>query len=37
MPFRFRPPNIDDAEMLLDWRTRPEITRYMFTDLDSDI
>jgi RimJ/RimL family protein N-acetyltransferase len=37
MPFRFRNPRIDDAEMLLDWRTRPEITRYMFTDLDPDL
>jgi RimJ/RimL family protein N-acetyltransferase len=37
MPFTFRAPRIADAEMLLDWRTRPEITRFMFTDLDSDI
>jgi RimJ/RimL family protein N-acetyltransferase len=35
--FRFRPPVLADAEMLLDWRTRPEITRYMFTDLEPDL
>jgi RimJ/RimL family protein N-acetyltransferase len=35
MPFIFRRPMLDDAAMLLDWRTRPEITRYMFTDLDA--
>lgn len=34
MDFRFRPPALDDAAMLLDWRTRPDITRYLFTDLD---
>jgi|HubBroStandDraft_1064217.scaffolds.fasta_scaffold00314_6 RimJ/RimL family protein N-acetyltransferase len=37
MPFKFRPPVIADAEMLLDWRTRPEITRFMFTDLEPDL
>jgi len=37
MPFTFRPPTVADAEMLLDWRTRPEITRFMFTDLEQDV
>jgi RimJ/RimL family protein N-acetyltransferase len=37
MPFEFRTPQMTDAEMLLDWRTRPEITRYMFTDLEPDL
>lgn len=37
MPFTFRTPTIADAEMLLDWRTRPEITRFMFTDIEPDI
>lgn len=34
MPFRFRLPTPDDAAMILDWRTRPDVTRFMFTDLD---
>lgn len=34
MPFRFRPPQPDDAAMLLDWRTRPDITRFMYTDIE---
>lgn len=34
MPFRFRAPVPDDAGMLLAWRTDPDITRFMFTDLD---
>lgn len=33
MLFRFRPPTPDDAAMLLDWRTDPDITRFMFTDI----
>lgn len=33
----FRRVKIADAEMLLEWRTRPEITRYMYSDLDHDI
>ena len=35
MPFRFRLPTVDDAEMLLAWRTDPAITRFMFTDLEN--
>lgn len=34
MPYRFRPPVPDDAAMLLDWRTRPDVTRHMFTDIE---
>ncbi len=30
-------PTPDDAAMLLDWRTRPEITRHMFTDIEPDL
>jgi RimJ/RimL family protein N-acetyltransferase len=37
MPFTFRRPTLDDAQMILDWRTRPEITRYMLTDIEYDI
>lgn len=37
MPFTFRRPTIDDAEMILDWRTRPEITRFMMTDIEKDV
>ncbi len=37
MSFSFRRPTIDDAEMILGWRTAPEITRYMFTDIAYDI
>jgi RimJ/RimL family protein N-acetyltransferase len=37
MPFTFRRPIPADAEMLLDWRTRPEITRFMLTDIENDI
>ncbi|WP_448206554.1 GNAT family N-acetyltransferase [Azospirillum sp. sgz302134] len=32
---RFRRPTLDDAEMLLRWRTDPGITRFMFTDLEN--
>jgi len=35
MPFRFRPPTPDDAATLLDWRTRPDVTRFMFTDIEN--
>lgn len=31
--FQFRRPTLEDAEMLLRWRTDPTITRFMFTDL----
>ena len=34
MPFRFRPPLSDDAAMILDWRTRPDVTRFMYTDIE---
>ncbi|MGQ9371556.1 GNAT family N-acetyltransferase [Azospirillum sp. A39] len=34
MPFRFRHPTLDDAALLLAWRTDPAITRFMFTDLE---
>ena len=37
MKFSFRPPTVDDAQMILDWRTTPEITRFMFTDIEYDI
>ncbi|MDQ2101859.1 GNAT family N-acetyltransferase [Azospirillum isscasi] len=33
--FRFRRPALDDAEMILRWRTEPSITRFMFTDLEN--
>jgi len=35
MPFRFRPPTPDDAATLLEWRTRPDVTRFMFTDIEN--
>lgn len=35
--FRFRRPTPDDAAMLLDWRKRPDVTRYMFTDVDHGV
>lgn len=34
MPFRFRPPTLDDAGLLLRWRTDPAVTRFMYTDLE---
>lgn len=37
MPFHFRYPTLADAEMLLRWRTSPEITRFMFTDFVPDL
>jgi len=33
----YRPVSLDDAEMLLRWRTSPEIGRYMLTEVDQDI
>lgn len=33
--FGFRRPVPDDAGMLLRWRTDPEVTRYMFTDIEN--
>ena len=33
----FRELNSDDAEMVLKWRTKERITRYMSTDIDHDI
>jgi RimJ/RimL family protein N-acetyltransferase len=33
----YRPVVPEDAKMLLDWRTRPDITQYMLTDIDYDI
>lgn len=35
MPFRFRPPTLDDAGLLLRWRTDPAITRFMYTDIEN--
>lgn len=35
MPYRFRAPTVDDAERLLAWRTRPDVTRHMFTDIEN--
>lgn len=35
--FRFRPPTPDDAAQLLDWRRRPDVTRWMFTDIDHGV
>ena len=37
MPFTFRRPTIDDAALMLEWRTTPEITRFMLTDIDHDL
>ncbi|WP_207459129.1 GNAT family N-acetyltransferase [Azospirillum sp. SYSU D00513] len=33
----FRVPNPDDAEMLLEWRLRPEIASQMFTAVENDV
>ncbi|SMH41640.1 GNAT family N-acetyltransferase [Azospirillum agricola] len=35
--FRFRPPIPDDAALLLEWRKRPDVTRWMFTDIDHGV
>lgn len=32
----YRPPVLADAALLLAWRTRPDITRWMFTDIADD-
>jgi RimJ/RimL family protein N-acetyltransferase len=37
MSFSFRRPTLDDAERILTWRTKPEITRHMFTDIAFDV
>jgi RimJ/RimL family protein N-acetyltransferase len=37
MSFAFAPPTLDDAERILAWRTKPEITRHMFTDIENDL
>lgn len=37
MKFRFRKPLLDDAELILDWRTSPDITRHMYTDVEYDL
>lgn len=34
---RFRKVAEDDLEMILRWRTKPEVTRYMNTDLEFDL
>ena len=33
----YRRPTIDDAKLLLDWRTAPHITKYMLSDVAYDI
>lgn len=33
----YRRPVVDDAKLLLDWRTAPHITKYMLTDVPYDI
>ncbi len=33
----YRRPNVDDAKLLLDWRTAPHITQYMLTDVPYDL
>jgi RimJ/RimL family protein N-acetyltransferase len=33
----YRPPMEEDAALLLGWRTRPDITRHMLTDIDTDL
>jgi RimJ/RimL family protein N-acetyltransferase len=33
----YRRPTIEDAKLLLDWRTAPHITQYMLTDVPYDI
>ena len=37
MNISFREVAIDDAKMLLDWRTSPGITKYMITDIPYDV
>lgn len=33
----YRAVTLDDAKLILDWRTSPEITRFMYTDVDYDL
>lgn len=33
----YRPPSLADAQLLLDWRSHPDITRWMFTDIAYDL
>jgi RimJ/RimL family protein N-acetyltransferase len=33
----YRQPTLGDAPMLLEWRCRPDITRFMFTDISPDL
>lgn len=33
----FRKPKMTDAQMILNWRTKPEITRYQYTDVSYDL
>jgi RimJ/RimL family protein N-acetyltransferase len=37
MKISFREVEIDDAKMILDWRTSPDVTQYMVTDVPYDI
>ena len=37
MALNFRKVKLQDAAMILKWRTDPEITRYLFTDIDPDV
>ena len=37
MALRFRIPRQEDAELTLKWRSDPEVTRFMFSDLDHDV
>ena len=37
MPFLFRYPTLDDAQMLLDWRTSPDIASKMTTQVPYDL
>jgi UDP-4-amino-4,6-dideoxy-N-acetyl-beta-L-altrosamine N-acetyltransferase len=33
----FRPINVSDSEMVLNWRTSPRVTQYMNTDIEYDV
>lgn len=35
MALNFKRVDVNDAELLLKWRTTPEITKHMFTDLEN--
>jgi RimJ/RimL family protein N-acetyltransferase len=37
MKISFREVEVPDAKMILDWRTSPEVTRYMVTDVPYDV